>query len=105
MSRRRTSIPPDHTWSRHADLNLPLLSRASFRYVDILGCHGVNLTNTDDYYARYTVSSICNGLVQSSKDDCNLSPENSRPLCADSCVRVFFFFFSLLLLVVYCSTF
>lgn len=60
--------------------------RLLIRYVDYLGCEGANLTDTDEYYARYTTSSICNGIVQSSKDDCNLSSEESRPLCADDCV-------------------
>ncbi|RHZ59460.1 SH3 domain protein [Aspergillus thermomutatus] len=55
------------------------------KYVDYLGCQGVNLTNTNDYYARYTTSTICNGLVQSSKNDCYLSAQQSRPLCADTC--------------------
>lgn len=66
----------------------PTDSRSPFsRYVNYLGCQGANLTDTDDYYARYTTSTICNGLVQSSKDDCNLSDDQSRPLCADTCVR------------------
>ena len=56
------------------------------RYVNYLGCQGANLTDTDEFYARYTTSSICNGLVQSSKSDCNLSDGDSRPLCADTCV-------------------
>lgn len=56
------------------------------RYAETLKCQGVNLTNTNEYYARYTTSFICNGLVQSSKDDCNLSDNDSRPLCASSCV-------------------
>ncbi|KAF7155480.1 hypothetical protein CNMCM6106_004626 [Aspergillus hiratsukae] len=55
------------------------------KYVDYLGCQGVNLTHTNDYYARYTTSAICSGLVQSSKNDCNLSDQQARPLCADTC--------------------
>ncbi|KAJ1715264.1 SH3 domain protein [Aspergillus flavus] len=55
------------------------------KYVDYLGCQGANLTDTDDFYARYTTSSICSGLVQSSKTDCDLSDNESRPLCADTC--------------------
>lgn len=58
------------------------------RYEDHLGCKGANLTaDADSFYARYTTSSLCNGLIQSSKDDCNLSDDEARPLCADSCVR------------------
>lgn len=55
------------------------------KYENYLGCQGANLTDTNDYYARYTTSAICNGLVQSSKDDCNLSDDQSKPLCADTC--------------------
>ncbi|THC99798.1 hypothetical protein EYZ11_000728 [Aspergillus tanneri] len=55
------------------------------KYIEYLGCKDANLTDTDDYYARYTTSSICNGIVQSSKNDCTLSSEESRPLCADDC--------------------
>ncbi|PYH98044.1 hypothetical protein BO71DRAFT_406516 [Aspergillus ellipticus CBS 707.79] len=55
------------------------------KYVNYLGCQGANLTDTDDYYARYTTSVLCSSLVQSSKSDCNLSSEDSRPLCADTC--------------------
>lgn len=55
--------------------------------MNYLGCEGANLTDTGDFYAQYTTSSICSGLVQSSKKDCNLSDEQSPPLCADTCVR------------------
>ncbi|KAF4219593.1 hypothetical protein CNMCM8980_004368 [Aspergillus fumigatiaffinis] len=55
------------------------------KYIDYLGCQGVNLTRTNNYYARYTTSAICSGLVQSSKTYCNLSDQQSRPLCADTC--------------------
>ncbi|EAW12922.1 SH3 domain protein [Aspergillus clavatus NRRL 1] len=55
------------------------------KYIDYLGCQGANLTDTDDYYARYTTSTICSGLVQSSINDCRLSAQQSRPLCADTC--------------------
>ncbi|RAK75819.1 SH3 domain protein [Aspergillus fijiensis CBS 313.89] len=58
------------------------------KYVDYLGCEGANLTDTSDFYARYTTSVICSSLVQSSKDDCNLSVQDSRPLCADACAQM-----------------
>ncbi|EHA27855.1 hypothetical protein AAWM_02107 [Aspergillus awamori] len=58
------------------------------KYEEYLGCQGVNLTDTDDYYARYTTSVLCSSLVQSSKSDCNLSDEESRPLCADTCASM-----------------
>lgn len=57
------------------------------RYQQLLGCSKVNLTDTRDYYARYTTSVICNGIVQNSKTPCGLSNEQSLPLCADTCVR------------------
>lgn len=56
------------------------------RYAVYLGCQG-DLTNTSEYYARYTTSAICSGLVQSSATDCDLSSEQTRPLCAEDCVR------------------
>ncbi|KAE8348781.1 hypothetical protein BDV28DRAFT_77929 [Aspergillus coremiiformis] len=55
------------------------------KYVNFLGCQGANLTDTDGFYARYTTSTLCSGLVQSSKKDCVLSGNESRPLCADTC--------------------
>jgi hypothetical protein len=58
------------------------------RYSVFLGCQGIDLSNTSDYYARYTTSTICNGLVQRSGDDCELSEDQLRPLCADDCVRM-----------------
>ncbi|KAL5044525.1 hypothetical protein BDW71DRAFT_97563 [Aspergillus fruticulosus] len=54
------------------------------KYSVFLGCQG-DLSNTSDYYARYTTSAICSGLVQSSESDCDLSAEQSRPLCAEDC--------------------
>ncbi|PLN85442.1 SH3 domain protein [Aspergillus taichungensis] len=58
------------------------------KYVNYLGCEGANLTDTDNFYAQYTTSSICSGLVQSSKEDCDLSDEQSPPLCADTCASM-----------------
>ncbi|KAN0067514.1 hypothetical protein V8E54_014383 [Elaphomyces granulatus] len=55
------------------------------KFQTLLGCSKVNLTVTSDYYARYTTSVICNGIVQNSKDPCGLSSANSMPLCADTC--------------------
>ncbi|EEP75840.1 predicted protein [Uncinocarpus reesii 1704] len=55
------------------------------KYQTLIGCSNVNLRNTSSLYARYTTSVLCNGIIQNSKDICNLSPENSRPLCADTC--------------------
>ncbi|KAJ5677793.1 uncharacterized protein N7477_003426 [Penicillium maclennaniae] len=55
------------------------------KYVDLLGCVGYNSSALNDYYAQYTTSVICSGLIQSSKDSCNLSDDVSEPLCAESC--------------------
>src|SRR5438046_7511798 len=67
------------------ELHGQLLTRD--RYGSLLGCGHINLQNTTDYYARYTTSLICNGVVQNSKTPCKLTGAATRPLCADSCVR------------------
>jgi hypothetical protein len=46
------------------------------------------LSNTTSYYARYTTSVICNAIIQNSIKPCNLSNEQSPPLCADTCVSL-----------------
>ena len=56
------------------------------RYQQLLGCNNVTLSNTTNYYARYTTSLICNSIVQNSIRPCQLSDATARPLCADSCV-------------------
>ncbi|GLI74348.1 hypothetical protein PoHVEF18_002585 [Penicillium ochrochloron] len=55
------------------------------KYADQLGCDGLNKSAMNDYYAQYTTSVICSGLVQSSKNDCSLSSAQSEPLCAETC--------------------
>ncbi|KAJ5587565.1 uncharacterized protein N7459_003330 [Penicillium hispanicum] len=55
------------------------------KYVDILGCMGVNGSAQNDYYAQYTTSVICSGLIQSSIGDCGLTSAESEPLCAETC--------------------
>ncbi|KAF7717541.1 Uncharacterized protein PECH_005469 [Penicillium ucsense] len=55
------------------------------KYVNQLGCGGLNKSALNDYYAQYTTSAICSGLVQSSIKDCNLSTAQSEPLCAETC--------------------
>lgn len=50
-----------------------------------LGCGGLNKSALTDYYAQYTMSVICSGLVQSSIKDCDLSTAQSEPLCAETC--------------------
>ncbi|KAL2164711.1 hypothetical protein VTH06DRAFT_6 [Thermothelomyces fergusii] len=57
------------------------------KYSDLLGCEGIDYTNTSNIYARYTTTVICNALVQNSIEACDLSPEVSRPVCADTCAQ------------------
>ncbi|KAJ9667486.1 hypothetical protein H2201_002355 [Coniosporium apollinis] len=57
------------------------------RYEQLIGCDNVNLTNTTDYYARYTTSVICNAIVQNSEVPCGLTIEQMRPLCAQTCAQ------------------
>lgn len=45
----------------------------------------MNFNGSDELYPRFTTSVLCNAIIQNSVDACNLSTENSRPLCADSC--------------------
>lgn len=37
-------------------------------------------------YARFTTTVICNAIIQNSIQTCNLEPQDSRPVCADTCV-------------------
>lgn len=45
----------------------------------------MNSSALNDYYARYTTSVICSSVVQSSIDGCDLSTDQSAPICADTC--------------------
>ncbi|KAH6607648.1 SH3 domain-containing protein [Trichoderma cornu-damae] len=52
------------------------------------GCHNINFTNPSDMYARYTTTVICSSIVQlSSAAGCDISPQNSQPLCAETCAE------------------
>ena len=62
-------------------------SYVQIRYQQLLGCGNIDLGNTTNYYARYTTSVICNTIVQNSIKPCSLQANQSRPLCAESCVR------------------
>ncbi|ETS83089.1 hypothetical protein PFICI_04965 [Pestalotiopsis fici W106-1] len=57
------------------------------KYENLLGCDNIDLTNTTELYARFTTSVICNGIIQNSVDDCGLSGDAARALCADSCAQ------------------
>lgn len=56
------------------------------RYEQLLGCSDVDLTNTSSLYARYTISVLCNAIIQNSIQFCNSDESGVRPLCADTCV-------------------
>ncbi|KAK4166068.1 Carcinoembryonic antigen-related cell adhesion molecule 1 [Cladorrhinum sp. PSN259] len=55
------------------------------KYQTLIGCGGINLTNTTELYARFTTTVMCNTIVQESINNCTLAPEDSRPVCADTC--------------------
>ncbi|ETN45060.1 uncharacterized protein HMPREF1541_09936 [Cyphellophora europaea CBS 101466] len=57
----------------------------SSKYVNLFGCDNINLSNTTDYYARYTTTFLCNAIIQNSRDACSLTDETAPPMCADSC--------------------
>ncbi|KAL8347296.1 hypothetical protein RB601_003200 [Gaeumannomyces tritici] len=72
------------------DTQLQSYVRTSYvqeKYQTLLGCGGISLTNTTDHYARFTTTVICNAIIQNSIDRCSLSPENSRPVCAETCAQ------------------
>jgi hypothetical protein len=56
------------------------------KYQNLLGCSGISLTNTTEYYARYTTTVICNSVIQNSRTLCSLTTAQSQPVCADTCV-------------------
>jgi hypothetical protein len=56
------------------------------KYQQLLGCSKVDLTKTDDIYARYTASFLCNYVVQNSIAPCGLAGIAAMPLCAETCV-------------------
>lgn len=64
-----------------------MLADSYVRYQQLIGCNDLDLKNTTDLYARYTTSVICNSIVQNSVQSCKLNTNQSRPLCADTCVR------------------
>ncbi|KAJ8126040.1 hypothetical protein O1611_g7598 [Lasiodiplodia mahajangana] len=56
------------------------------QYQSLFECGAVNLTN-DDLYARFTMSALCNGIVQNSIPFCQMSDQAKRPLCAADCAQ------------------
>ncbi|KAK7956595.1 uncharacterized protein PG986_005817 [Apiospora aurea] len=78
----------DVTDTKSFDEQLNSYVRTSYvesKYQTLLGCGNINLLNTTDLYARFTTSVICNGIVQNSIQECSLTGNAARPLCADSC--------------------
>lgn len=57
------------------------------RYGQLIGCSSFNADNTTDFYARYSTSFLCNGMVQNSINPCGLTGDATRPLCAESCTE------------------
>ncbi|KAI0393010.1 hypothetical protein F5Y17DRAFT_467190 [Xylariaceae sp. FL0594] len=56
------------------------------QYQNLLGCGAVNRSN-DDLYARYSISVLCNGIVQNSMPLCDVPADAARPLCASDCAQ------------------
>ncbi|KPI38570.1 uncharacterized protein AB675_4239 [Cyphellophora attinorum] len=57
------------------------------KYVDLFGCNNINLSDTDNYYAQYTTTFLCNAIIQNSKNgsSCGNANDDARPMCASSC--------------------
>ncbi|KAH6632020.1 hypothetical protein F5144DRAFT_238738 [Chaetomium tenue] len=73
-------------------LDALLMSHVQTEYIRekfsvLLGCGGIDYTNTSDVYARFTTSVICNAIIQNSIEPCSLAPAESRPLCAETCAQ------------------
>ncbi|KAK6497694.1 hypothetical protein TWF481_012098 [Arthrobotrys musiformis] len=56
------------------------------KYQDLLGCSGLNLSDTSNLYARFTTSILCNRMVQEAQGSCK-SENSPVVLCADSCAQ------------------
>ncbi|TGJ83765.1 hypothetical protein E0Z10_g5003 [Xylaria hypoxylon] len=54
------------------------------QYQTLLGCGPVDLSK-DDLYARFSMSVLCNGIVQNSIPFCEMSDDAKQPLCATDC--------------------
>ncbi|TQS36682.1 hypothetical protein Golomagni_02864 [Golovinomyces magnicellulatus] len=57
------------------------------RYQQIFGCHGFDLGNTTDLYARFTTTVMCNAIIQNSVDACDLTNSAAKPVCAETCAQ------------------
>ncbi|KAJ2998695.1 hypothetical protein NUW58_g241 [Xylaria curta] len=56
------------------------------QYQTLLGCGAVDLSN-EDLYARFSMSVLCNGIVQNSISFCKMSENAQRPLCSTDCAH------------------
>ncbi|KAI2625161.1 hypothetical protein GGS21DRAFT_310162 [Xylaria nigripes] len=56
------------------------------QYESLLGCGTVDLKD-DDLYARFSISVLCNGIIQNSIPFCGMSANSMRPLCAADCAQ------------------
>ncbi|GAP86388.1 putative SH3 domain-containing protein [Rosellinia necatrix] len=54
------------------------------QYQTLLGCGAVDVSN-EDLYARFSISVLCNGIVQNSIPYCTMPDDAKRPLCAADC--------------------
>ncbi|SPO05887.1 related to SH3 domain protein [Cephalotrichum gorgonifer] len=57
------------------------------KYQTQFGCGLVDFNNANDMYARFTKTTICSALVQSSRDICGVAVEDSAPACVDTCAE------------------
>ncbi|KAG9258961.1 uncharacterized protein F5Z01DRAFT_11010 [Emericellopsis atlantica] len=57
------------------------------KYQRLFDCSGIDLTDSQDLYARWTTSVLCNSIVQQSRSPCGLSDDEAVPLCADACAE------------------
>lgn len=48
----------------------------------------VDFKHADDMYARFSKTTICSSIIQSSKDECDVDSKDASPVCADTCVRL-----------------
>jgi hypothetical protein len=57
------------------------------KYQARFGCGNIDISNTTELYARFTITTVCNSIIQNSISDCSLTAAESEPVCADTCVR------------------
>ncbi|KAI5806698.1 hypothetical protein DFH27DRAFT_354517 [Peziza echinospora] len=55
------------------------------KFQNEFGCVQESFSNTTNLYARYTKSQLCSAMIQESIKQCQLTPENAKPLCLEDC--------------------